>query len=396
MKAATLFLFALVVCATVARAQMLQSIDPPKVKADLIEYVKTHYQSPEDYILSKFKDHDIVFLGEWHRIKHDPELVQKLIPLLYRSGVYYLGLEFARREEQPMIDSLLRAPEYNEQLARYIVFKHHVLWGYKEYVDIFKAAWQLNRSLPGGSGQFRILGLNNSPDWSFVKTPEDRDKYEVMSKVWHGETEEDYAKVLIDVVISKGEKALVYSGIHHAFTEYKQPIAINGKFIRFGDTRMGNFVFQKIGKRAFTIFLHAPWISADGYDKPLVHSADGYIDAVLNELDPKYQRVGFDLKGTPFGKLPGGTSIYKFGYDFTFESGYDHFTLERIYDGYVCQGPLSAYEGVTPIKDFINEQNIDEASAQSPEPSLRKMSADDLNKYIAENADASKGFSTLK
>jgi hypothetical protein len=382
----TLLLLALLICTTISRPQVSQSIDPA-IKANLIEFVKTHFQSPEDYILSKFEDHDIVFLGEYHRIKHDPEFVQKLIPLLHRSGIYYLGFEFARRKEQPLIDSLLQAPEYNEQLARYIIFKNMVFWGYKEYVDIFKAAWRLNRSLPEGSRPFRILGLNNSPDWSIVKTPEDRDKYEVMSKVWHGETEEDWAKVLIDLVIAKGEKALVYCGIHHAFTEYKQPIAVNGKFIRFGDTRVGNVIFQKIGTRAITIYLHAPWVSAEGYDKPSVRSVDGYIDAVLGELDPKYQRVGFDVKGTPFGNLPGETSIYKFGYD--------HFTLGTIYDGYVCQGPLSAYQGVTSIKDFINEDNVEEARAQSPNPSMRKVSADDFNDGIAQDADIPRRFSAL-
>jgi len=381
-----MFLFALVVYTTISIPQTLP-LDP-KVKASLIEYISTHHQSPEDYILSKFKDHDMIFLGEYHRIKHDPELVQKLIPLLHRSGVYYLGFEFARRQEQPMIDSLLQAPEYDEQLARYIIFKNMVFWGYKEYVDIFKAAWELNRSLPDGERPFHILGLNDSPDWSIVKTPEDGAKHEVMSKVWHGETEEDWAKVLIDVVINKGEKALVYCGIHHAFTEYKQPVAVNGKFIRFGDIRVGNAVFQKIGKRAFTIYLHAPWISADGYDKPDVRSADGYIDAVLSEVDPKYYRMGFDLQNTPFGKLQGETSMYKYGYD--------HFRLATIYDGYICQGPLSAYVGVTPIKNFINEHNLEEARLQSPNPRLRKINADDFNKGIAEDADILRRFSTVK
>ena len=384
MKHLTFFLFVCVMCTTICRPQTAQSVDQ-KIKSALIEYIKSHHQSPEDYIISKFKDHDIVFLGEWHRIKHDPELVQHLIPLLHNAGVDFLGLEFARRAEQTLIDSLMQAPVYDEQLARYVVFKNFVFWGYKEYVDIFKAAWQLNRSLPAGSRRFRILGLNNSPDWSLVKTPEDRDRYEVMSRVWHGETEEDWAKVLFDVVVSKGEKALVYCGIHHAFTEYRQPIAADGKFIRFGDTRAGNFVFQKIGKRTMTINLHAPWVNAAGYDKPIVLPADGYVDATLKELESRYQRVGFDLTDTPFGRLPGETSLYKFGYE--------HFTLDTIYDGYVCQGPLSSYEGVTPIKDFVNQKNLEEARAQSPNPILRNATADDFNNGIAEDANIPKRLS---
>jgi carboxyl-terminal processing protease len=386
MKNPILCLCVMVFCVTVCRPQISPSLDP-KTISNLVDYIKSHYESPEDYVLSKFKDHDIVFLGEFHRIKHDPELVLRLIPLLHDAGVNYLGYESSRRVDQPLIDSLLNAPNYDEQLALLIAFKEDVHWGYQEYVDIFKAAWKFNHTLPPGSRRFRILGLNNSPDWSVIKTTEDRDKGEVMRKVWHGETEEDWAKVLFDVVISQNEKALVYCGSHHAFTEYRQPIVINGKFIRFGDIRVGNAVFQKIGKRACTIKLHAPWISAEGYDQPPVLAADGYIDAVLNNLESKYQRVGFDLAGTSFGSLPGETSIYKFGYK--------HFTLDTIYDGYVCQGPLSSYRGVTAIKDFVNEINLAEARAQSPNPHMRNATASDFYDGAVQDADIPKRFSIL-
>ena len=33
--------------------------------------------------------------------------------------------------------------------------------------------------------------------------------------------------------------------------------------------------------------------------------------------------------------------------------------------------PLSRYEGVTPINDFVNESNIARARAQSPNPKYR-------------------------
>ncbi len=383
MKSWILVLLALLIPATGDRAPVRPSIDQHRVAA-LVEYIHTHYQTPEDYIISKFKDHDIVFLGEWHRIKHDPELVQRLIPRLYRAGIYCLGTEFARRVDQPLIDKLLDAPEYDEQLARLITFKQFVVWGYQEYVDVFKAAWQLNHTLPAGSRRFRILGLENSYDFSYVKTPEDSQSHEVMAKVLHGQTEADWARVLLDEVVSRGEKALVYCGTHHSFTRYRQPMVVNGKLLRLVDTRVGNVVFRRIGKRAFTIWLHAPWDSAAGYDKPCVLAADGYIDAMLTALDHKYQYVGFDLAGTPFGTLPGETSIYKLGHQ--------GFTLAQLCDGYVCQGPLSAYEGVTPIKNFVNAGNLEEARAQVPNPRMRNSTAEEFNQAIAADADIPKRF----
>ena len=361
-----------------AMSQELPKLDPA-LKGELTEYIKTHYQAPEEYVVSKFKDHDVVFLGENHYIKHDAELVQALIPIVHKAGVFYLGFEFARRVDQPLIDSLLNGQAYDERLARLITFQQFVHWAFQEYIDIYKSAWQLNRSLPAGTRKFRILGLNNSPDWSFAKSQGDRDRGDVMRKVWHGEDEGDWAKVILDVVIAKGEKALVYSGAHHAFSEYRQPIAFDHKFVRFGDVRLGNHVFNKIGKRAITVFLHAPWVSADGYDKPYVYSADGSIDAVIEQLDPKYQRVGFDTKGTPFGKLSGETSLYKYGYK--------DFTLGTIYDGYICQGPLSTYQGVTVIRDFVNEANIEQARAQSSDPEFRHASVEDFYKSALDDAN---------
>jgi hypothetical protein len=174
----------------------------------------------------------------------------------------------------------------------------------------------------------------------------------------------------------------VYSGAHHAFTEYRQPIADNNAFLRFGDVRLGNHVFDKIGKRAITIFLHSPWVNADGYDKPYVHPADGYIDAVMEQLGPACRRVGFDTKETPFGRLPGETSLYKYGYE--------DFTLETIYDGYIYQGPFSECEGVTVIKDFFNESNIEYARAQSPNPAFRQATIEDFHEGAVGDADVQK------
>jgi hypothetical protein len=378
MKTSIIAFLLWLICSLSAFSQELPKPDPT-LSSELTRYIKTHYQSPEDYVVSKFKDHDVVFLGENHYIKHDSKLVQALIPIVYKAGVFYLGFEFARRVDQPLIDSLLNGQTYDEQLARLITFQQFVHWAFQEYIDIYKSAWRLNHSLPAGSRKFRILGLNNSPDWSFVKSQEDRDKGEVMRKVWHGEDEGDWAKVILDIVIAKGEKALVYSGAHHAFSEYRQPIAFDHKFIRFGDVRLGNHVFNKIGKRAITIFLHAPWVSADGYDKPYVYPADGYVDAVMEQLEPKYQRVGFDTRGTPFGKLPGQTSLYKYGYK--------EFNLETIYDGYIYQGPFPTYEGVTAIKDFVNEANLEHARAQSPNPEFRHASVEDFYKAALDDAN---------
>lgn len=366
-------------CVPIQAAEMPQI--EPQVKKELTSYLKSHYMTPEDYVISKFKDHDIVILGEMHRIKHDPELVQALIPLLHKRGIYTLAMEVARREEQPMIDKLLNAPEYDEALARRIQFNMMTTWGFREYVDIYKAAWRLNHSLPKGARKFRILGLTDSMNWSLIKTEKDAADPEIRRKVLGNNSGEDqWAKVIMNEVVAKKEKALVYCGIHHGFSKYQQPIydEQNRKFVRFVTDRMGNHLFRAVGDRVMTIYLHAPWVPAEGYSAGFsVHPVDGVIDTIMTLVEPRYRRVGFDTHGTPFGRLP-GSSFYK--------HGYEDFTLEVFCDGYIFQKPLGEYQGVTPIPGFINEVNIEQARTQSPDLAHRSASIEDLNREIAEDA----------
>jgi hypothetical protein len=83
----------------------------------LIQYIEENYRTPEEYIISKFEDHSIVFAGEFHRIKHDVELIHRLIHLLYQSGIYNLGIEFANYRDQKDIDQLITAETYDQMLA---------------------------------------------------------------------------------------------------------------------------------------------------------------------------------------------------------------------------------------------------------------------------------------
>jgi hypothetical protein len=365
-------------------------LEPPAIdpafKAELQEYIESNHMTPEDYVIAKFADHDVVFIGEQHRIKHDVELIRGLIPKLFEAGVFTLGTEFGRREDQARIDKLLDGPAFDETLALAIMFDQSVFWGYREYVDVYRAAWELNHTLPDTAKRFRILGLNDSPDWSHVRKAEDRDDPAIMEKVWRGGGEVYWAEVLLDEVVVKGEKALVHCGIHHAFTEYRQPVfnEENQEFIRFVETRMGNCVYDEIGKRAITIYLHAPWNSAAGYGAPLVQPVDGIIEAVMVDLAPQWQPVGFDTKGTPFGRLPGETSIYK--------HGYDDFSLADFCGGYIFHMPISQFLGVTPIDGFVNESNIERARRQSPNPRYREASIDEFNSAIARDAEIPRRF----
>ncbi|MEE9133629.1 MAG: hypothetical protein V3U13_08715 [Gemmatimonadota bacterium] len=384
----------LLVCGIVACAESQVEaegrIEPPaldaELRAELESWLVENGKGPVDYVVGLFADHDVVILGEQHRVKHDVLLVGSLLEALYRTGVRTLATEFGRREDQPLIDSLVNAPRWDEALARNIVFNQFVTWGYREYVDVYRAAWQVNRSLAPDAPPFLVLALDDSPDWSHIQKPEDRNDPEVMRKVWRGGGERYWAEVVLDAVES-GEKVLVHCGIHHAFTEYRQPIVVEGEFVRYVTTRAGNYVYREIGKRAVTVYLHAPWDGPGGYGDALVHPADGVIDALMLEREGGPRPVGFDLHGSPFGKLRIENAVYKHGYEFR---------LAEFADGWIYTRPISEYEGVTPIPNWINERNIVQARPQIPNPDFRDATIERFNAAIARDADIPRRWGHLR
>lgn len=363
------------------------------LQAELIEYLEQTYQTPEEYVLSKFAKHDLVFIGEYHRILHDVQLIQSLIPQLYAEGVFHLGIEFANYADQTLIDTLITAPDYDEQLAYQIMFNHWPYWGYKEYLDLFKVAWQVNKLRSEGDPIFRVVGLNAITDFSHLKSEADRSNPRIMSKVYpQGDGDTYMAEVILKEFVDRDHKALIYMGMNHAYTKYRQPVynEQTGEVIHLANNRAGNLVYQRIGERAFTIFLHSPWPNRRGYELPDVYPVDGIIDALIQKLPPERHRAGFDVANTPFSKLESTTSMWK--------NGYPDFTLPMYADGYIIQGPLSMYRGITVAPGFFTEENLQTTIAQSANPAtkIKKLSVAQIIKSMEQDADIPKRFSRFR
>lgn len=336
-----------------------QNEESPSIQT-LTAYLKKQRQSPEDYVAKKFRTHDIIFIGEAHWIKHDPLFIQGLIPHLYKAGVYDLGIEFGSYELQDTVDRLLTAEFYDEDLARWLMFKNMVDWGYIEYIDLYRAAWRFNRSLPKSATHFRIINLGYTPNWRFRQeemTPE------LWKKVWHkGDPDEYMAKVIISEFVEKGRKALIYMGKHHAFTRYRQPVydVPTNTLYRFEDRRTGNLVYARVPARVFNIVLHSPFPALSGYGQRVL-PVHGVIDQLMRGV--KDTRVGFDVVGSPFGNLRDSRTFYSYGYA--------DFKLSDFCDGYIFQRPLAKYEAVTVDEKFVTESNLAEAISRLASPNAR-------------------------
>src|SRR5713101_3800658 len=112
------------------------------------KYIADHHESPKDYVVRQFANHDIIFLGEMHGVRQNLEFLQELLPRLYAAGVYNLGYEFSVYNDQPKIDRLLASTTYDPNIANDLLNEIDLTYVTQEYTDVYRAAWDLNRKLP--------------------------------------------------------------------------------------------------------------------------------------------------------------------------------------------------------------------------------------------------------
>jgi hypothetical protein len=350
----------------------------PSVIAPLRDYAESHWHAPEDYVSGAFAAHDIVFLGELFRVRQDVQLAAAMVPRLYAAGVRNMGVEYALSDDQEAIDRLVTGPRWEETKAREILFNWMVTWGYQEYIDLYKAAWKLNRDLPRGAPPFRVVGLGVRLNWEPLRSEKDMRDPAVAAKIYAAGTPDAHMAEVIDrELIQRGEKALIFCGRQHIFTRFRsRDYERYVTAMNLGETRLAAaIVYDRIGTRAFSICLHAPWPDAS-QKTGLAYAAGGLIDALIAEMPPGQKSGGWDLAGTPLGRIAVKSGAYA--------EGVRGLTLADLYDGYIVQGPLAGYTPVTPVKDFVRPEDGERAARNYPGIKPSMPSAQQINESIGD------------
>jgi len=111
--------------------------------------------------------------------------------------------------------------------------------------------------MPAGEEKIRFLQLGSDYNERLLRPP-DRTVRETEARRFM--YDKKMAEIIEREVLLKGKKALWYSGVHHAFTRYRQPGIF---FIRMtGEKRRGgNILYDNYGDRVYLIALLAPAVS---------------------------------------------------------------------------------------------------------------------------------------
>jgi hypothetical protein len=291
-------MIAIVVTVAAAQAQQQDRTAPAhdaSLRRDAIAYLDSHYQPPEDYVVSKFQSHDFVFLGEAaHGVRQNLLFLQRLIPRLYMAGIRNLGYEMVLSDEQAELDNLINAPVYDETKALTLLFHWDAQygWAYQEYADVIRAAWNLNHRLPKGAPRFRIVGTDLRPDWSLVKPGIEIGSRLTRWKAWAGSNQVARNVWMYSVIrhefADKGLKALLFNGVGHT-PLYPTLDAREETGLRFSAAYQ---LFRRIGDRVTSVVC-----LSGAAQNPVI--AD-----IMAQVAPQHRMAGFDLKGTPIGNIP--------------------------------------------------------------------------------------------
>ena len=301
-------------------------------RAACVQWLKQSASHPNEYVTSKFADHDLVLLGETHEVKDNCEFVASLVAPLYKAGVRTLCSEFICSRNNSRLAELVTAKAYDEA-AVVDMFRSGPwpTWGYQEYMDIVRAVWSFNRSLPAEAEPFRMLGIDS--DWKQIdilaKEPSARMKT-VLAR------EEHMVAVIESEVFMKGRKALLHIGFAHTVRQGK---------------RVAAELALSHGKRMYQVCMH--------HEMPGTGSASrftGFIEEVVAMA--KVGSVGFDVAGTPFCALRDDQGQY-------FQMLGRNSTFQDFAEGYVFLKPIKELKSVTWVKGFIVSDTFSEAKEVS-------------------------------
>jgi len=325
-----------------------------KDAAPFAAYLKQHGQPPTDYVVSAFREHDIVILGEMHEVPENLAFIADLIePLYRRAKVGCLATEFLRSRNTARANQILSAPEYEEAAVVDLYRDFPWVWGFREYMDIFHAIWTVNHSLPPGAPRFRVIGLEGEvEEYDVQQAPEAR-RAALREKLMARDAY--MAEVFAKEATAGTGKVLLHTGYMHSFTHYRSPVVEAGKLVRELEPRLGGLLARRYGTRVFQICLHqwqfGPELFTGGQPsgrEPL----GGLLERALAATGKS--AVGFDVEGSPFAPLRDRQSCY-FAYQ-------ERVVFSDIAQGYIILKPLKDLgRHCTWVQGFVAARNFAKA-----------------------------------
>ncbi len=162
-------------------------------------------------IVSAFKEHPVVMIGEGHWLRQAGDFYIRLIRNReFQETVQDIVVEFASRNNQPVLDRYIAGEDVPMQDLWHIWRDTTKVAGWESpvYAQWLAAIREANRGLQP-SRRLRVLAGDTAIDWSHIHSHSD----------WStlGDNNISFAEVIISQVLKRKHRALVVLGTNHVF-----------------------------------------------------------------------------------------------------------------------------------------------------------------------------------
>jgi uncharacterized RDD family membrane protein YckC len=324
----------------------------PEDRADFVEWLDANAKDPVDFAVEAAAKHTITIFEEVHHVQDNLVFLSRIIPDLYhRAGVTCVAVEYMAAENNARIARLVNANEYDRALALSIARNHSwQSWGGREYWDVLETVWRLNNSLPEDQPKMRLVGIDrkfdlpafalmgvgddglSGPAWEKLRAVRVIKDFPLIMK-----RDEIMARNVEKQIVETGERGIVWVGVGHAYTRFRQPAVVNGKVTREW-ARLGFMLRQKYDDRVFKIRLHNSSWDSGGITE--------FVEQIATQRDNA--PFGFGVDGSPFENLRDETSRY-----FRALPG---LCFSDIATGYVFLKPISDQSHTPWLDGYISER----------------------------------------
>ncbi len=333
-----------------------------KIKQDTVftSWIKKNSQNPENYLVGIAAHHKVTLLGEMHDKKDNLIFFNNVIPYLYfKSGVRCIGMEVMPACMNERIKKLVNNRQYDEKLAIEIARSQPWRgWGDKEYWNVLKTVWVLNKSLPVNAPKMRLVGLDGDwegPDIGLLNIGGDKkgptpftEKFKIFPAIKALliaiNREGIMANNIEHEMINKGDKGVVLVGFAHTMPQLGRPIIQDHKVVAVKE-RMGMLLGRKYNDDIFQIELFQP-LDAEVEDKAHPPLIQHFVETVINKSAAG--AVGFSIKNSPFEFIRDSYSEY-----FEF---YPSVCYGDVAKGLIYLKPLNKMKSCTWTEDYISNE----------------------------------------
>lgn len=320
-----------------------------------------------EYLAEKLRTCDIVGLGEDHWLKDHPQFLCEALRTLARDTtvrIDVLAVEFGNQRDQALADSLVASPVYRHDLVLAILrdAPDDVGNPYKEYADIFRTVWEVNRTRPVEK-RTRILLL----DPPFILDALDGKPYRATG------SRDDAQFTLLRTQLLRQKHVLFYCGLGHVGRRiWGQYLPAYDRYYNWPST--GHLLKATYPDRVCLLELWGARMGSDGYiargdAQRWERLYNGVFDDAFRLNGDR--AVGFDLRGPAFDTLTvarhfSAPEAYE-RWDARADKGNPNRKETRLadyVDGILFIGPVERFSGATVIGDLYDDAFVERVSAR--------------------------------